>query len=84
MSEDPKNKRLFGTNGIRGIPNEDLTPEFCMMIVKAIGTFFNGKIVIGSDNRLSGEFMVTTLSGTYATFFSLALQRSVIVMFNMI
>lgn len=68
MSEDPKNKRLFGTNGIRGIPNEDLTPEFCMMIGKAIGTFFNGKIVIGSDNRLSGDMIINAVnSGILST-----------------
>lgn len=68
MSDPEKNKRLFGTNGIRGIPNEELTPEFCLLVGKAIGTFFNGKIVVGSDNRLSGDMIINAVnSGILST-----------------
>lgn len=55
--------RLFGTNGIRGIPNDDLTPEFCMAIGKAIGTFFGNTIAIGSDNRLSNSMIMDSVIG---------------------
>jgi phosphomannomutase/phosphoglucomutase len=66
MSDD--GKRLFGTNGIRGIPNEDLTPEFCMKIGKAIGTFFGKTIAIGSDNRLSNSMIMdSVISGILST-----------------
>ncbi|MGP6239406.1 phosphoglucosamine mutase [Cuniculiplasma sp. SKW4] len=60
--------RLFGTNGIRGIPNEDLTPEFCMKIGKAIGTFFGKTVAIGSDNRLSNSMIMdSVISGILST-----------------
>ena len=48
-------RRLFGTNGIRGIANVELTPELCARIGLAIGTYFNGgDVLIGRDGRLSG------------------------------
>ncbi len=47
--------RLFGTNGIRGVANIDMTPEFALKIGKAIGTHFKkGPILVGSDARVSG------------------------------
>ena len=61
-------KKLFGTNGIRGIPNDDLTPEFCQAIGKAIGHYFKGTISIGSDNRLSGPMIINSVvSGILST-----------------
>ncbi len=63
-----KGERLFGTNGIRGIPNEDLTPEFCMKIGKAVGTFFAKTIAIGSDNRLSNSMIMdSVIAGILST-----------------
>ncbi|HEV8359755.1 MAG TPA: phosphoglucosamine mutase [Candidatus Thermoplasmatota archaeon] len=45
---------LFGTNGVRGIVNEFLTPELALRLGKAIGTFFDGgKVLVGGDPRLS-------------------------------
>ncbi len=47
-------RRLFGTNGIRGIANKDLTPQFVAIVAQAIGTFFEGgKILVGRDGRVS-------------------------------
>ena len=61
-------KKLFGTNGIRGVPNVELTPEFCLEMGKAIGQFFGGKISIGSDNRLSGPMIMNSVvSGILST-----------------
>ncbi|WP_175266517.1 hypothetical protein [Acidiplasma cupricumulans] len=34
---------FFGTNGIRGIPNDDLSAEFSMDVGKAMATFFSAK-----------------------------------------
>ncbi len=60
--------RLFGTNGIRGVPNEDLTPEFAMEIGMAIGTFVKDKVAISMDNRLSGPMLLNAVkSGILAT-----------------
>ena len=58
INKDQKARRLFGTNGIRGVPNEDLTPEFCASVGKAIGTVFQTKnIAMGRDTRVSGEMI---------------------------
>ena len=46
--------RLFGTNGIRGIFNKELTPEFTTELGLAIGSYFtDSKIVVGYDSRTS-------------------------------
>ncbi|MEM0139275.1 MAG: phosphoglucosamine mutase [Ferroplasma sp.] len=55
----------FGTNGIRGIPNKDLTTEFSMAIGKGIATFFNeGKIAIAKDTRISGDMFLLSVSSS--------------------
>lgn len=49
-----KSKRLFGTNGIRGIFGQDLSIEFVIDIAYSIGCFFEkGSIVLGNDGRAS-------------------------------
>jgi phosphomannomutase/phosphoglucomutase len=62
-------KRLFGTNGIRGVVNKDLTPQFAIEIGAAIGTFFKkGTLVIGHDARTSGPMLAkAVISGLNAT-----------------
>ncbi len=68
----PESRRLFGTNGIRGVANVDLTPEFVMKIGSAVGTFFEeGQILVGYDGRISGpmlrEAVVAGLTSTGCT-----------------
>jgi phosphomannomutase/phosphoglucomutase len=48
---------LFGTNGVRGIANVELTTEMAMDLAKSIGTFKNGCIAVGRDTRQSGEMI---------------------------
>ncbi|RLI11976.1 phosphoglucosamine mutase [Candidatus Bathyarchaeota archaeon] len=56
------NRRLFGTNGIRGVANVELTPEFCARVGLAIGTYFGGgEIIIGRDARLSGQMIANAV-----------------------
>ncbi|WP_237265256.1 phosphoglucosamine mutase [Thermoplasma sp. Kam2015] len=50
-------QRLFGTNGIRGIPNEDLTVDFAMRVGKSIGMFVSGDVALGRDTRISGDMI---------------------------
>jgi phosphomannomutase/phosphoglucomutase len=51
-------RRLFGTNGIRGVVNKELTPEIAIKIGSAIGTFFNrGKLIVGYDARTSSPML---------------------------
>ncbi|MBC7131420.1 phosphoglucosamine mutase, partial [Candidatus Bathyarchaeota archaeon] len=50
-----RSRRLFGTNGIRGVANKELTPEMAVAVGSAIGTFFKkGTLIVGYDARTSG------------------------------
>jgi len=50
--------RLFGTNGIRGIVNHEMTAEFAAKVGAAIGTYFGkSNILIGYDVRTSNIFI---------------------------
>ena len=61
--------RLFGTNGIRGIVNQDLTPEFVAKVGCAIGTFYNdAQLIVGYDGRTSNiMFAYAIMSGLTTT-----------------
>jgi phosphomannomutase len=43
--------KYFGTDGIRGIANEDLTPDFALKVGKAAGLFFKGDLIVSKDPR---------------------------------
>jgi phosphomannomutase/phosphoglucomutase len=63
-------RKLFGTNGIRGLVNIELTPEIAIKIGACIGTFFgeNKKVLLGYDARTSGPmFAKAVISGLTAT-----------------
>jgi phosphomannomutase/phosphoglucomutase len=48
---------LFGTNGVRGVANVEMTPEMAMSLAKSIGTFRNGRFAVGMDTRQSGDML---------------------------
>lgn len=50
-------RRLFGTDGVRGKANEDLTADFAMDLARAASEGINGPVVIGRDTRRSGEML---------------------------
>jgi phosphomannomutase / phosphoglucomutase len=54
-------KRLFGTNGVRGVIGVDMTPELVMHIGLALGSMVNGTIAIGRDTRTSGEALASAI-----------------------
>jgi phosphomannomutase/phosphoglucomutase len=62
-------KKLFGTNGIRGLVNKELTPQIAIKVGSAIGTFFKKKnLLIGHDARTSGPmFAKAVIAGLTAT-----------------
>ncbi len=63
-------KRLFGTNGVRGITNKQLTAELALTLGKAIGTYFKegSRILVGRDVRAGGDMLVRALtSGLLST-----------------
>ena len=48
-------RALFGTNGVRGIVNEELTAELILKLSMSTGTYFKGAdMAVGCDARLSG------------------------------
>ncbi|MCW4018451.1 MAG: phosphoglucosamine mutase [Candidatus Bathyarchaeota archaeon] len=61
--------KLFGTNGIRGTVNTELTPDMAVKAGYAIGTFFGKKsLLVGYDARTSGPmFAKAVISGLTAT-----------------
>lgn len=62
--------KLFGTNGVRGVVNVELTPEMAIKLGASIGTFFGkGKnLLLGYDARTSGPmFSKAVISGLVAT-----------------
>lgn len=58
--------RLFGTDGVRGIANKELTPELAYNLGRA-GAYVltrdkgRGKIIIGKDTRISGDMLESAL-----------------------
>ncbi len=59
-------KRYFGTDGIRGVANELLTPDFALRLGRAIACYLQRqsptpRILIGRDTRRSGAMLETAL-----------------------
>ena len=62
-------RRLFGTDGVRGIANEEpITSETALKLGRALAHVFRGssgrhrKILIGKDTRLSGYMLETAIA----------------------
>lgn len=56
-------KKLFGTNGVRGLANVELTPDMAVKVGLAIGTFFGKKnLLLGYDARTSGPMLARAVS----------------------
>jgi phosphoglucosamine mutase len=59
--------RLFGTDGVRGVANKELTPELAFNIGRAGAYVLSGevhhkpKIIVGKDTRLSGDMLEAAL-----------------------
>ena len=59
--------RLFGTDGVRGVANDELTPLLAMQLGQA-GAYVLSKenkhkptIMVGCDTRLSGDMLAAAL-----------------------
>ena len=52
--------RLFGTDGVRGVANSELTPDLTLTLGRAAGRVLapgGGVIVVGRDTRISGPML---------------------------
>ena len=53
----------FGTDGVRGRANQELTPEFALSFGRALARVFEPKtVVIGRDTRVSGAMLSSALA----------------------
>ncbi len=57
--------RLFGTDGVRGVLNKELTPELALRLGLAIGSFFQegSRILLGRDARSGGDMLARIVAG---------------------
>lgn len=57
--------KLFGTDGVRGIANLNLTAELSYQVGRAAGYVLSknkkGRVIVGRDTRLSGDFIESSL-----------------------
>lgn len=65
-------KRLFGTDGIRGVANDLLTPELALDLGRAAGTVLAEagrvpRVAIGRDTRRSGAMLSSAISAGFAS-----------------
>jgi phosphoglucosamine mutase len=73
--------RLFGTDGIRGVANVDLTPILAYDLGRAVGHLLGAsgrRVVIGQDTRRSGEMLVAAVSAGLASVGADAIQLGVV------
>ncbi len=73
--------RLFGTDGIRGVANVDLTPILAYDLGRAVGHLLGasgGRVVIGQDTRRSGQMLVAAVSAGLASVGADAIQLGVV------
>jgi phosphoglucosamine mutase len=62
--------RLFGTDGVRGVANRDLTPDLALALGRAAGLVLASdarEVVIGRDTRLSGPMLEAALTAGLAS-----------------
>ena len=57
----------FGTDGVRGVANEGLTPEMALRLGLAGARLFGGPILVGRDTRLSGGMLSDALAAGAAS-----------------
>jgi len=56
-------KKLFGTNGVRGVFSEDFSLEFVNDLVMSLASYFKkGKILVGYDGRHSSPIVAKIVS----------------------
>src|SRR5262245_27057219 len=67
-TERAQARKLFGTDGVRGVANQEpMTPETATLLGQAVAFLFgklgrHGRVVIGKDTRLSGYMFESALA----------------------
>jgi phosphoglucosamine mutase len=62
-------RTLFGTDGVRGVANRDLTPELALSLGRAIGARLpaGARVLVGRDTRRSGPMLEGALAAGLAS-----------------
>jgi phosphoglucosamine mutase len=62
-------RTLFGTDGVRGVANRDLTPELALAIGRGLGTRLarGATVLVGRDTRRSGPMLEAALAAGLAS-----------------
>lgn len=65
-------KKLFGTDGVRGVANEKITPELAFQIGQAAGAWLKGtsapaRVLVGRDTRKSGPMLGAALASGFCS-----------------
>ena len=61
-------RKLFGTNGVRGIVNKEMTGELALKLAQATGTYFDGAdLTVGCDGRVSSPILLNIVSSGLAS-----------------
>ena len=58
-------QRLFGTDGVRGNANSDLTPDIAFDLARAAGESVTGHVLIGRDTRRSGPMLASAVASGF-------------------
>ncbi|WP_235401223.1 phosphoglucosamine mutase [Rubrobacter aplysinae] len=57
----------FGTDGVRGVANTELTPEDALRLGYAAARVFGGQLLVGRDTRISGSMLAGALAAGVAS-----------------
>ena len=69
---------LFGTDGVRGIANTELTCELAYRLGQAAVSFLGNTIVVGKDTRISGDMLESSVAAGIMSMGGSALLASII------
>jgi phosphomannomutase/phosphoglucomutase len=54
---------VFGSSGVRGVVNKELTPEFALDVAQAAGTVFGAdRVAVARDTRLTGGMLADAVA----------------------
>ena len=60
--------KLFGTDGVRGVVNEFLTPQLAFKLGNAVGRVYEGEMVlVAKDTRKTGDMLESALAAGLAS-----------------
>ncbi len=62
---DAERPKLFGTDGVRGRANSELTSEVAYDLARAAGSTLDGHVVIGRDTRRSGPMLFSAVASGF-------------------